>query len=107
VEASISGDGQYLAYTPIADRSQQWKTYRGDTALRIWIFHFSDQQVEQIPQPAGRCNDTDPRWLNGTVHFRSDRNGEFNLFAYDTKNKEVQGAKLPIGPCMSVARPLK
>jgi len=90
VEGSFSGDGQYLAYTPIADRSQQWKNYRGGTASRIWIFRFSDQQVEQIPQPAGRCNDTDPRWLNGTVFFRSDRNGEFNLFAYDTKNKEVQ-----------------
>src|SRR6516164_3947492 len=25
VEASFSADGQYLAYTPIADRSQQWK----------------------------------------------------------------------------------
>jgi tricorn protease len=90
VEASFSGDGQYLAYTPIADRSGQWKHYRGGTASRIWIFHFADQQVEQIPQPAGRCNDTDPRWQNGTVYFRSDRDGEFNLFAYDTKSKTVQ-----------------
>ena len=90
VEASFSSDGQYLAYTPIADRSQQWKNYRGGTASRIWIFHFPDQHVEQIPQPAGRCNDTDPRWQNGTVYFRSDRNGEFNLFAYDTKSRTVQ-----------------
>jgi tricorn protease len=101
VEASFSGDGQHLAYTPLADRSGQWKHYRGGTASRIWIVHleavraaglleFVDRQVEQIPQPAGRCNDTDPRWLNGTVYFRSDRNGEFNLFAYDTKTKTVQ-----------------
>ncbi|TMQ32052.1 MAG: peptidase S41, partial [Planctomycetota bacterium] len=90
VEASFSGDGQYLAYTPIADRSGQWKHYRGGTASRIWIFHFADQQVEPIPQPSGRCNDTDPRWQNGTVYFRSDRDGEFNLFAYDAKSKTVQ-----------------
>jgi tricorn protease len=90
VEASFSGDGQYLAYTPIADRSGQWKNYRGGTVSRLWIMHLVDQHVEQIPQPAGRCNDTDPRWQNGTVYFRSDRNGEFNLFAYDTKSKTVQ-----------------
>jgi tricorn protease len=90
VEASFSADGQYLAYTPVGDHSQQWKHYRGGTAARIWIMHLADQQVEQVPQPAGRCNDTDPRWQNGTLFFRSDRTGEFNLFAYDTKSKEVQ-----------------
>jgi tricorn protease len=90
VEASYSSDGQYLAYTPIADASGQWKNYRGGTASRIWIFHFADQQVEQIPQPTGRCNDTNPRWAGDTVYFRSDRNGEFNLFAYDVKGKAVK-----------------
>src|SRR5262249_25847721 len=90
VEASYSSDGQYLAYTPLADRSQQWKNYRGGTASRIWIFRFADQHVDQIPQPSGRCNDTEPRWLNDMVYFRSDRNGEFNLFSFDPKSKEVK-----------------
>jgi tricorn protease len=90
VEASFSGDGQYIAYTPIADRSQQWKHYRGGTHSRIWICRIEDLGIEPIPQPAEGCNDTDPRWMNGTVYFRSDRAGEFNLFAYDTKSKAVQ-----------------
>jgi tricorn protease len=90
VEGSFSDDGQYVAYTPLGDRSQQWKHYRGGTASRIWIIHLTDQQVEPIPQPAERCNDTDPRWLGDHVYFRSDRTGEFNLFAYDTKTKTVQ-----------------
>ena len=34
-----------------------------------------------------RSNDTDPMWIGDTVYFRSDRNGEFNLFAYDTKGE--------------------
>jgi tricorn protease len=29
-------------------------------------------------------------WLGETVFFRSDRNGEFNVFAYDTKSKQVR-----------------
>jgi tricorn protease len=90
VEASFSDDGRYLAYTPIADRSQQWKHYRGGTHSRIWICRLNDLNVEQIPQPAERCNDTDPRWMNGIVYFRSDRNGEFNLHAYDSNSKEVK-----------------
>src|SRR6266481_4001052 len=63
---------------------------RRGTSSRILSIRLADLQVEQIPQPAGRCNDTDPRWQNGTVFFRSDRNGEFNLFAYDTKSRTVQ-----------------
>jgi tricorn protease len=90
VEASFSGDGAYLAYTPLADRSTQWKHYRGGTHSRIWICRLDNLDVEQIPQPAEGCNDTDPRWLNGSVYFRSDRNGEFNLFAYDTQSNAVQ-----------------
>src|SRR5438270_8485010 len=83
VEAGYSPDGAYIAYTPIADRTQQWKHYRGGTNSRIWIYRCKDHAVEQIPQPPGRCNDLDPQWLGDTIYFRSDRNGEYNLFAFD------------------------
>ncbi len=29
-------------------------------------------------------------WVGDTVYFRSDRNGEFNLFGYDTKSKAIR-----------------
>ena len=90
VQAAVSPDGTRIAYTPIADRSQQWKNYRGGTCSRIWIYQKSDHGVEQIPQPVGRCNDLDPQWLGNTIYFRSDRAGEYNLFAYDTKTKHVK-----------------
>lgn len=89
-EACYSPDGQSIAYTPLDDRSQQWKHYRGGAHSRIWIYHFKDQQVEEIPQPADRCNDLDPHWIGTTIYFRSDRNGEYNLFAYDVKTKAVE-----------------
>ncbi|MCK5652515.1 MAG: PD40 domain-containing protein, partial [Gemmatimonadetes bacterium] len=38
--------------------------------------------MEEIPQPEGRSNDTSPMWFGDRVYFRSDRNGEFNLFSY-------------------------
>jgi tricorn protease len=46
--------------------------------------------VEKIPQPAGRSNDVDPIWLEAdVVWFRSDRDGEFNLYRYDRRTKAV------------------
>src|SRR5262249_8918768 len=78
------------AYTPLADRSQQWKHYRGGTHSRIWIYTCKDHAVEQVPQPPERCNDLDPRWVGEILYFRSDRAGEYNLFAFDTKTKTVR-----------------
>jgi tricorn protease len=89
VEACYSPDGEYIAYTPIADRSGQWKNYRGGTHSRILIYRCKDHQVEQIPQPAGRCNDSDPNWIGEIIYFRSDRDGEYNVYAFDTKTKNI------------------
>lgn len=89
-EASYSPDGAYIAYTPYEDFTTQRKNYRGGAYLRIWILRLKDLAVEEIPQPAGHCNDSNPRWLDGLVYFRSDRNGEFNLFSYDPKTREVR-----------------
>ena len=88
--ASYSPDGKFMAYTPIADAFRQWKHYRGGTIAFIWLFSFADKSVVKIPQPEGGCNDAGPQWLGGKVYFRSDRNGEFNLYAYDVASKEVK-----------------
>src|SRR5262245_46238681 len=90
VEACYSPDGEYIAYTPIADRSGQWKNYRGGTHSRIWIYRCKDHAVEQIPQPKERCNDSDPNWIGDQIFFRSDRNGEYNIFSFNTKTKELK-----------------
>jgi tricorn protease len=89
-DASYSPDGAYIAYTPLNDATQQWKHYRGGTHSRIWVYRCKDHKVEQVPQPKGRCNDLSPRWLGDAIYFRSDRAGEYNLFAYDTKARKVR-----------------
>ncbi len=89
-KVAISADGKKIAYTPLAEACNQWKNYRGGTASRIWIYDVADQSVQEIPQPEGRSNDTDPQWVGGRVYFRSDRAGEFNLFVYDPAAKKVE-----------------
>ncbi|MEW5977736.1 MAG: PDZ domain-containing protein [Acidobacteriota bacterium] len=87
---TYSPDGSRLAYNPVRPAFAQWKHYRGGTTSTIWIFRFKDHAIDPIPQPDGRCNDVDPMWINDVVYFRSDRNGEFNLFAFDPKSQSVR-----------------
>ena len=89
-QASYSPKGDYMAYTPKREVFHQWKNYRGGTTSNIWIFSFKDYQVVEIPQPKEFSNDTDPIWINNKVYFRSDRNGEFNLYSYDITSKKVE-----------------
>ncbi len=102
-----SPDGKRLAYNPLYPAFTQWKNYRGGTNSTILLFRFDDDAVEKIPQPAGRCNDADPMWIDDTVYFRSDRNGEFNIFAYDLKTRTVKQltrhSDFPVASCSAGA----
>jgi tricorn protease len=88
--AALSADGTKIAYNPLPDAFTQWKNYRGGRNSEVWIVRLSDLTLEKIPQPAGRSNDPNPMWIGDTVYFRSDRNGEFNLYSYDSRSKEVR-----------------
>jgi tricorn protease len=88
--AQYSSDGKFIAYTPVQEVFKQWKHYRGGTISHIWLFSFADKSIVRIPQPEGGCNDTQPLWMDNIIYFRSDRNGEFNLFAYDVVSKQVK-----------------
>lgn len=87
--AVYSPDGKSMAYTPLYDAFKQWKNYRGGTIANILIFSFGDHSVIKIPQPAEGSNDTGPMWLGNLIYFRSDRNGEFNLYSYDIPSKKI------------------
>ena len=89
---AVSPDGKFLAYTPLGERFRQWKNYRGGTASRIWVLKLDDLSHEEIPKPAGGCNDTEPMWIGETVYFLSDRDGEFNLYSYDRRFEEGRRA---------------
>lgn len=88
--ASYAPDGERIAYSPHRRAFEQWKNYRGGTASRLWICTLADLSVEQIPQPEGRCNDVDPMWIGERFYFSSDRNGEFNLFVYDFRTRQLE-----------------
>src|SRR5262249_56002239 len=63
---------------------------RGVPHSRFGVRHRRSNAVDQIPQPEGRCNDADPNWVGDKLYFRSDRNGEYNVFVYDAESKQVR-----------------
>jgi tricorn protease len=89
-KAAIAPDGRTIAYVPLREAFGQWKHYRGGTASRMLLFDVATREVRQVPQPAGRRNDTDPMWLGDALYFRSDRDGEFNVYAFDRHNQSLR-----------------
>ncbi|HUK88975.1 MAG TPA: peptidase S41, partial [Blastocatellia bacterium] len=89
-KATYSPDGSHIAYNPLYEAFNEWKHYRGGTNSVIWLYNVADHSVEKVPQPEGRCNDVDAMWIGDAIYFRSDRNGEFNLFSYDLKTKAIK-----------------
>jgi tricorn protease len=85
-----SPDGKSIVYNPLSDNFKQWKHYRGGTNSVVWIFSTPDKSAIKIPQPEGGSNDAGPIWIGNTIFFRSDRNGEFNIFSYSTTSKEIK-----------------
>ncbi len=89
-EATIAPDGRRIAYNPLPRAFEEWKRYRGGRNSVILLYTSQTRAVEKVPQPATRSNDVDAMWIGNTVYFRSDRDGEFNLYAYDTGAGQVR-----------------
>ncbi|HTQ55226.1 MAG TPA: PDZ domain-containing protein [Bryobacteraceae bacterium] len=89
-EASMSPDGQSIAYGPVARAFTMWKKYRGGQTTRIWLARLSDSSVTKVPR--ANSNDFNPMWSGDRVYFLSDRNGPATLFFYDTKTDSVHQA---------------
>src|SRR5258706_3344900 len=88
-KATYSSDGKKIVYVPLGDAFNEWKHYRGGQVSHLVIFDVATNATSDVPQPAGRCNDTDPMWVDGKVYFRSDRDGDFNLYSFDPAAKKV------------------
>ncbi|HEY7575443.1 MAG TPA: PDZ domain-containing protein [Thermoanaerobaculia bacterium] len=88
--ASYSADGKRIAYNPGSPQFLQWKRYRGGAVSQIWLYDVATHAIEKVPQPKDRANDAGPMWMGDLVYFRSDRDGEFNLYSFDPRSKALR-----------------
>jgi tricorn protease len=87
---SYSPDGKKLAYNRVFREFRTWKRYRGGQADDIWIYDFDSKQTVNITN--NLAQDVFPMWTGNKIYFISDRdeNKRFNLYVYDTSNKQTQ-----------------
>ena len=87
--ASYSPGGNQLVYSPQARDFRTEKRYGGGQANELYIFDTETHAAKRITE--GPRASRDPMWIGKQIYFDSDRDGHFNLYAYDTgTGKTVQ-----------------
>ena len=76
-----SPDTSQIVYSPQSRDFRSEKRYSGGQANSLYIFDlksYATKKITEGPRPT-----RDPMWIGDTIYFNSDRDGHFNLYAYD------------------------
>ena len=79
-----SPDSARMVYSPQFRDFRSEKRYGGGQANVLYIFDLKTSDAKRItegPRPA-----RDPMWMGDTIYFNSDRDGHFNLYAYNVSS---------------------
>ncbi|MBC8423816.1 PD40 domain-containing protein [bacterium] len=86
--ASLSPDGDKLAYNRISRENRTWKRYRGGMAQDVWVADFATGAIDRLTDWNG--TDNFPMWHGDRIYFASDReDGTLNLYAHDLASGAV------------------
>jgi tricorn protease len=77
----FSPDSSKIVYSPQSRDFRPEKRYGGGQANALYIFDLKTYDAKRITE--GPRATRDPIWLGNTVYFNSDRDGHFNLYAYN------------------------
>jgi tricorn protease len=76
-----SPDGARVVYSPRFRDFRSEKRYGGGQANDLFFFDLKSYETKRITDHPRA--DRDPMWIGNTVYFNSDRDGHFNIYAYD------------------------
>jgi tricorn protease len=79
-----SPDAGRIVYSPQARDFRSEKRYGGGQANTLYIFDlktYATKKITEGPRPS-----RDAMWVGDTIYFNSDRDGHFNLYAYDVSS---------------------
>lgn len=77
----FSPDGTEIVYSPQSRDFRTEKRYGGGEANNLYIFNLKTSDAKQITSDVRA--DRDPMWIGSTIYYNSDKDGHFNLYAYD------------------------
>jgi tricorn protease len=78
---TFSPDGKKMVYSPRSRDFRTEKRYSGGQANQLYIFDLESYETKKITDSERASRD--PMWIGDKIFFDSDRDGHFNLYAYD------------------------
>lgn len=89
---SFSPDGTKMVYSPRFRDFRPEKRYSGGQANKLYIYDLQTNDAQLISDTPFASRDA--MWIGGTIYYNTDRDGKFNLWAYDpASRKTVQVTK--------------
>ncbi|MGH9933140.1 MAG: PDZ domain-containing protein, partial [Pyrinomonadaceae bacterium] len=82
-----SPDSAKIVYSPQSRDFRPEKRYGGGQANALYIFDLKTYDTKRITE--GPRATRDPIWIGNTIYFNSDRDGHFNLYAYNVANAKT------------------
>ena len=80
----FSPDGTKIVYSPRARDFRPEKRYGGGQASQLYIFDIATNDAKLITPESPRAS-REPMWIGDSIYYVSDRDGHFNLYAYEAK----------------------
>ena len=77
----FSPDGAKMVYSPRSRDFRSEKRYGGGQANTLWIYDLQTADAKKISE--GVRVSRDAMWIGDKIYYNSDRDGKFNLYAYD------------------------
>src|SRR6476661_4952168 len=88
--ANKSSSAHFAIRGPLQSRGfRSEKRYGGGQANALYIFDLKNNSAKRITE--GPRATRDPMWIGDTIFYDSDRDGHFNIYAYNVSNgKTIQ-----------------
>jgi tricorn protease len=77
----LSPDGTKIVYSPRFRDFRPEKRYSGGQRNELFTFDLKTNDAKRII--SSPRSDRDPMWIGNKIYFNSDRDGTFNVYAYD------------------------
>lgn len=83
----FSPDSSQMVYSPQSRDFRSEKRYGGGEANVLYTFDLKSYATKRITE--GPRATRDPMWIGDTIYFDSDRDGHFNLYAYNVASAKT------------------
>ncbi len=84
---AYSPDGTKMVYSPRFRDFRPEKRYRGGQANKLYIYDLASNDAQMISDSPFASRDA--MWIGDTVFYNTDKDGKFNIWAYEPNSKKT------------------